>query len=293
MRRRLWVVAVLSWLLLVPGGRAEQPPRHFLWRVTSGGGAVAYLLGSLHVLTRDFYPLAPEIERAFAASKVLVEEVNLDEASDPAALVPVMAKAVFADGSSLEQAVSPGTFADVRARAEKAGVPLQLLQRMKPWMAAVALTVPVLQAAGFDPGLGIDRHFFDRARGRGMERRALEGMAFQLDRFNELSPALQEQLLRTTLAELDTQVAHVKDLAAAWASGNTAVLERLLLPTMRESPELYRRLLVERNHNWIPAIDACLEQDARCFIVVGAAHLVGPDGLPTLLERRGYRVEQR
>jgi hypothetical protein len=287
------VVVLLAWLLVVPGGAAQPSAKHFLWSVTNSGGAVAHLVGSLHVLTPDFYPLAAEIEQAFTASKVLVEEVDLDETGDPTSFVPMMAKAVFNDGGSLERVVSPATFAEVRTRAEKAGVPLQALQRMKPWMAAVALTVPILQAAGFDPNLGVDRHFFDEAKSRGMERRGLEGVASQLDRFNNLSPALQEQLLKTTLAELDTQVANVKDVATAWASGDTAALERLLLAAMRESPELYQRLLVERNQNWLPLIDACLQRDARCFIVVGAAHLVGPDGLPALLQKKGYRVEQR
>ena len=291
---RLAALAVLLVLSLGAGpAPAQATKKHFLWRVQDARGAVAHLAGSLHVLTPEFYPLSPVLEDTFAASKVLVEEIDLDEMSDPQQALTLVARAMFTDGRTLEQAVSKDTYEDVKRRAERAGVPVAALQRMKPWMAAVALATPMLQAAGFNTDLGIDKHFFDKAKARGMERRALESVAYQLDRFDQLSPALQEQMLKATLLDLDTQVANVKNVAAAWASGTTATIERLLLGAMLESPELYDRLLVERNQNWIAPIEACLQKDAGCFVVVGAAHLVGPHGLPALLQKKGYSVEQR
>ena len=125
-----------------------------------------------------------------------------------------------------------------------------------------------------------------------MKTEALETLAFQLDRFDQLPPKLQEDLLKATIEDLDTQVGGVKEMAEAWSTGDTAAMEKLALTAFLESPELYQRLLAERNRNWISHVDRCLQQNAGCFIVVGAAHLVGPDGLPTLLEKQGYRVTQ-
>jgi hypothetical protein len=167
------------------------------------------------------------------------------------------------------------------------------LQRMKPWLVAITLMAPTLQAAGFKPELGVDRHFFDRAKVSGMKRQALETLSYQLDRFDQLSPKLQEDLLRTTMADLDSEVTGVKEMAQAWAFGNVASMEKLTLAALQESPELYNLLLVERNHNWMPHVEACLKEKAGCFIVVGAAHLVGPDGLPVLLAKKGYKVTQQ
>ena len=82
-------------------------------------------------------------------------------------------------------------------------------------------------------------------------------------------------------------------MAQAWSFGNVAAMEKLTLDALKEAPELYQRLLVERNHNWIPHVETCLKQNAGCFIVVGAAHLVGPDGLPALLAKKGYKVTQQ
>jgi len=291
MRQRL--AAIAAGVLFVSVSMNAQTGKHFMWKVEDSSGAIAYLLGSLHVLTPEWYPLAEPINKAFAESKTLVEEVDIDETSDPTAMMAALAKAMLTEGRTLDQVVSPETFAEVKRRAEKSNLPMVALQRMKPWLVAITLMAPTLQAAGFKPELGIDRHFYDRAVDSGMKREALETFNYQLDRFDQLSPKLQEELLKTTMEDLDTEVSGVKDMAQAWGFGDTAAIEKLTLSALQESPELYQRLLVERNHNWVPRVEACLKEKRACFIVVGAAHLVGPDGLPTLLTKKGYKVTQQ
>ena len=272
---------------------AQTPSRHFLWKVEAPSGATAYLLGSLHVLTADAYPLPAPIDKAFAGSKTLVEEVDLDEMSDPMLMMAALSKAMLTGGQTLDQAISAETYAEVKKRAEAYGMPMAALQRMKPWLVAVTLMAPTLQAAGFRPELGIDRHFFDRAKQTGLKRQALETLAYQLDRFDQMPIKLQEELLKATIADLDTQVAGVKDMVRAWSSGDLGTIEKLTLSTFLESPELYQRLLLERNQNWVPFVERCLSENAGCFVVVGAAHLVGKDGLPALLAKKGFKVTQQ
>ena len=292
MRQRLILAGLLT-CSLVAGASAQTGKKHFLWKVEGPKGGVVYLLGSMHVLTPDFYPLAPEIQKAFAASTTLVEEVDIDEMSDPMQMMGALAKAMLTDGRTLEQLIAPATFADVKRRAEKGGLPMVALQRMKPWLAAISLMAPELQAAGFRPELGIDQHFFALAKKSGMKRKALETLAYQLDRFDEMPMKLQEEVLKTTLADLDTQSGNIAPIAKAWADGDTKALEVLMLGAFLESPEIYERLVVERNRNWIPTVDTCLEQNANCFIVVGAAHLVGPHAIPAMLQKKGYKVTQQ
>lgn len=287
------VAALVVLVLAAPTGSAQDVKKNFLWKVEGPGGAVAHLLGSLHVLTPEFYPLSAEINAAFAGSKTLVEEVDFDEMSDPAQMLGVMGKAMLTDGRTLDQLVAPSTFAEVSARAEKAGLPMMALQRMKPWLVAIMLLEPTLQAAGFKAELGVDKHFFDRAKAAGLKRQSLETVAYQLDRFDQLSPKLQEEMLVSGMKDIDAQVGNVKEMARQWAAGDVTALEKSLLVSFDDSRELYDRLLVERNRNWVPHVDGCLEQNAACFIVVGAAHLVGPDGLPTLLAKKGYKVTQQ
>ena len=292
MRHRALAAIVLFVFVTTPAF-AQKTGNQFMWKVEGPNGSTAYLLGSLHVLTPDFYPLSAAINKAFSESKTLVEEVDIDEMSDPMMMMAALSKAMLTDGRTLDQVIAPELFAEVKTRAEKAGLPMMALQRMKPWLVAITLMAPTLQAAGFKPELGIDRHFFDRAKDSGMKRQALETMAFQLDQFDTLPAKLQEEMLKSTLEDLDTEVSGVKDMAQAWTFGNVAAIEKLTLTSLQDAPELYQRLLVDRNRNWIPHVEACIKNNSGCFIVVGAAHLVGPDGLPTLLSKKGYKVTQQ
>jgi uncharacterized protein YbaP (TraB family) len=272
---------------------AQDAKKQFLWKVEGPNASVAYLLGSLHVLTPEFYPLSAAINKAFAASQTLVEEVDFDEMNDPAQMMNALGKAMLTDGRTLDQLVSPSTYAEVTRRAEKAGLPMMALQRMKPWLVAITLMGPTLQAAGFKAELGVDKHFFDRAKEAGLKRQSLETLAYQIDRFDQLSPKLQEEMLVSGMKDLDAQVGNVTEMAQQWAAGDVKALEKSLLLSFSDSRELYDRLLVERNRNWVPRVEACLQQNAGCFVVVGAAHLVGPDGLPALLAAKGLKVTQQ
>src|SRR5215211_4748983 len=176
MRHRL-CAAILS-LLFLSTPLLAQTPRNFLWKVEGEGGAVAYLLGSLHVLTPEWYPLNATINRAFTDSKVLVEEIDIGEAADPALMMSALMKAMLSDGRTLDQVIAPEVHAEVKRRAEKSGLPMMAIQRMKPWLVAITLMAPTLQAAGFKPELGVDRHFYDRAKTIGMKSQALETMSY-------------------------------------------------------------------------------------------------------------------
>jgi uncharacterized protein YbaP (TraB family) len=291
MRHRI-AITLLAFVL-VASPLFGQTGKSFMWKVEGEGGSAAYLLGSLHVLTPEWYPLNATINKAFTDSKVLVEEIDIGEAADPALMMSALMKAMLPAGQTLDQVIAPSLYAEVKRRAENSGLPMMAIQRMKPWLVAITLMAPTLQAAGFKPELGVDQHFYNRAVASGMKRQALETMTYQLDRFDQMSPKLQEDLLKSTMEDLDKEVAGVKEMAEAWGFGNVAAMEKMTLAGLKDSPELYSRLLVERNNNWMPQVETCLKERAGCFIVVGAAHLVGPDGLPAMLAKKGYRVTQQ
>jgi uncharacterized protein YbaP (TraB family) len=297
--RRLVLLLLLAIASATPSlsaqaaARAQAAQKHFLWAIKAPSAPPTYLLGSLHMLSADYYPLSPVIERAFAQSTVLIEEIDLDEVNNPMTTLQLLGKALLTDGRTLDQIIAPDLYKQVVVKAEAAGLPIAAIERMKPWMAAATLTTPSMQAAGFDPGLGIDKHFFDRAKQAGIERRALETVAYQFDRLDQLPPAQQEAFLRSVINDIDTQVSSVKTMADAWSRGDTKSLEQILLGAMRESPEIYERLLVERNRNWVAPVEVCIKQKQACFVVVGAAHLVGADSLVGLLQKKGYTVDQQ
>jgi hypothetical protein len=271
---------------------APAPAKHLVWRVSKGPRTVAFLVGSIHVLTRAVYPLPPVFDRVFEQSATLVEEVDLGASGDVSALLPTAAGAVFTDGQTLRTVLDVATFAQVEAKVAPTGMPMALVERMKPWLVAMLLVVPELSRAGFDPAQGLDRHYYERARAAGRAVRGLETAAYQVERLNGLPLPVQIDMLKATLDDVEAQVRSVDTIVTAWRGGDLDTLERLLLQSFRESPAIYQRLLVDRNRDWLPKIAQCEAEPAPCLVVVGGAHLLGADGLVTLLGAAGFTLEQ-
>jgi uncharacterized protein YbaP (TraB family) len=289
-----FVAAVLAVAAAVASMAAQTPStgRTFLWSA-SNGKSVVYLVGSVHMLTKDYYPLSPALDAAFEEADLLVEEIDFGQMMAPASQLEMLTRGMLPSGQSLETVLSAETFSQVKGRVTALGLPFEPLQRFKPWMLALTLLGFEWQKAGFDPALGLDRHFYDRAIAERKAIQALETLEFQLSRFDEMTTSEQDRLLVSTLKELDTQLASVTELADAWKAGDAPTIERIVLQALKDEPRLYRRLLIERNQNWLPAIEALFSRPGRALVVVGAAHLVGPDGLIEMLEAKGYTVEQR
>ncbi|SRR5258706_6993323 len=278
--------------VLASGAAAQTRGRSFLWKVQSGNN-VMYLAGSVHALTADAYPLNPAYERAFSASSSLVEEIDLAEA-DPLTGAPgLLAKGMFQDGRTFDKAVSRQTLALVQEKLKDSPLGLELIQPMKPWMVMLMIEALGSQAAGLDPELGLDKHFYNMATTGGKQVIGLETAESQMDRFDKMPEAMQEQMLRSELAEMDTEKSSLRSLLTAWQTGDAAAIEKMLLGAFSNNPTAYASLITERNRNWMPQLETCLKRSAPCFVVVGAAHIVGPQGLLAMLQQRGYRVEQQ
>jgi len=294
--RRLAACVLLVAAVGAPDAGAQPPGvtgSHFVWKVAHETRTVAWLVGSVHVLTKDVYPLPPVFERAFAESRTLLEEVDLGAASDPGAVLPLAAKAMMTDGRTLSALLDRETAALVEQKAAAAGLPMLVVDRMKPWLAAMTLAVPALQRAGYDPSLGLDRHFYDRAKAAARPVRGLETAASQLAALDSLPMPVQIDMLKAVLSDIDTQVGAVAEIVRAWQGGDVRVLEHLLLDEFRESPQVYQRVLVDRNRAWVPQIAACASEAIPCLVVVGGAHLVGPDSVVAMLKQAGFSVEQQ
>jgi uncharacterized protein YbaP (TraB family) len=278
---------------VAPAGHLAAAPaaRNFIWKATGKEGAI-YLVGSVHLLTKDFYPLSAAIETAYKDSDLLVEEVDLGEMQEPGSQFQMLSRGMLPSSQSLDKLVSPATFAAVSKRFSDIGMPIEPVKRFKPWLAALTLMAMEWQKAGFDADLGLDKHFYDRAKTDGKTVQGLETIDYQLARFDDMSPALQDRLLAETLKDIDTEQANLTRLVDAWRAGDAPGVERIVLKDLTQEAQLYQRLLVERNKNWLPKLEALFSRPRRAFVVVGAAHLVGPDGLISMLKAKGYTIEQ-
>jgi uncharacterized protein YbaP (TraB family) len=284
--------ALTAATLLASGATAQTRGRSFLWKVQSGGN-VMYLAGSVHALTADAYPLNPAYQRAFDASAALVEEIDLAEADPLNGGLSLLSKGMYQDGRTFSSAVSRDTTAMVERKLQNTPLALELIQPMKPWMVMLMLEALGSQAAGLDPSLGLDKHFYDLAGPKGKQVIGLETAASQMDRFDKMPERMQEQMLRSELAEMDTEQSSLRAILTAWQNGDAAAIEKMLLGSFSDNPTAYDSLITQRNRNWMPQLETCLKRSSPCFVVVGAAHIVGPQGLLAMLQARGYRIEQQ
>lgn len=293
--QRAVLFALVAVVVIVQTATAEDAkrgiPRNPIWRIQTENNRV-YLLGSIHLLKKEDYPLPDVLERAFEDSGKLVVEVNLNEIEDPTTQQVILSKGLNPEKRSLRQILSSETYELARKQAQAMGLEIGEFDLFKPWLLALTLTTLEMQRLGFDPRYGIDKYFFDKAKKANKEVLNLETAEYQIDRFNGMSAKMQETFLLQTLKEIGTIGKEFAEIVEAWKAGDTKALEATLLESFREFPGAYQQLVLERNSNWLPQIESFLKQTENYVIVVGAGHLVGKDGLIALLKTKGYSVEQ-
>lgn len=286
------MVCLLAQPAIVP---AQQAPtaktKHSLWRV-QGKESSLYLLGSIHFFKEELYPLPAPIERAYEKSEVVVFEMDLDAMTSPEGQMKVLQAGRLPEGDSLRDHLSAETYAELQKYLKSAIGSGNVLDPLRPWVAALTLVSIELQKLGYNPEHGVDRHFFDRARRDKKKIVPLETMEFQLRLFAGLTAEEQESMLKETLAEISRFEKVVADLVSAWKTGDAEKLDALILSEMRQFPRLYEKLLTERNQQWLKPLEKLLAGPQDVFVVVGAGHLVGKGSVLELLRKQGYKIEQ-
>jgi uncharacterized protein YbaP (TraB family) len=194
-------------------------------------------------------------------------------------------------GETLSSHLAPDIYQQALKQTQHYGLPVDAISRMRPWMVAVTLMQQSLASAGYQADLGVDEHFMQQATRLGTPIRSLERAPEQLAYLANMGD-LETEFLKSTLEQSATVQQEIPKLMQAWLDGDGPLLQKLLNEE-EGSPQLQdfmqRRLLKERNHNWLPKLLAMPERNQ--FMVVGALHLYGPDGILNLLRQQGYQVQ--
>lgn len=265
--------------------------KNFLWMVQSKTGTV-YMLGSIHLLKKEIYPLNKKIEDAFEKSNVLAVEANINDIGqiDIQKLIEI---AFYPENDSLEKHVSRETYEIIKKEFGGLGLPIEFINKQKPWLLALTLTSLELLQLGFDPNYGIDMHFLSNASGKKILE--LESLDYQINLFSRFSDEDQELFLLYTLKDLKMLGQEVDKLIHAWTSGDTKSMESIITKSIKEDKRMssiYEKLIYERNRNMASRIEEFLKTKETHFVIVGAGHLVGNKGIIEILKRKGYHVEQ-
>lgn len=288
---RILAAALLSWLSLSAAAAPADTGKHFLWRV-SKGDAVIYIAGSIHVLRKSDYPLPDIMESTFKSSAGLVEEIDLTRFDPESAQLQMMQLGGYPEGHSLKTDLPPALYSRVTALAKEQKVDMEMLDPMKPWLASIVLLDNQLVHKGFDPTSGVDIHFADEAETAHKPVVGLESASFQLGMLAKLPEQAQETMLVQSLSDASNTNQQMDAMMDAWHRGDTTVLAKEQQEEFGAYPDIYQVILVRRNNAWIPKLENLAASGKQYFVVVGALHLVGPDGVLASLEKDGYKIEQ-
>jgi uncharacterized protein YbaP (TraB family) len=266
--------------------------KNFLWKVQSRSATV-YLLGSIHFLKEDIYPLHKTIENAYESSNNLVVEANINELGK-LDLKMLTERAFYKSEDHLEKHVSPETYRLVKKETGTLGIPVELIRMQKPWFLALSLQAMELTRLGYDPQYGVDYYFLKKAQGK-KRILELESLDEQLGLLSGFSDNEQEQLLLYTLKTLNSMGGQVEALVRAWISGDSLAMESILADAVIRDASIapiFGKLFDERNLRMTSKIDGYLNSNGSYFVIVGAGHLVGKRGIIELIKSKGYVVEQ-
>jgi uncharacterized protein YbaP (TraB family) len=262
-----------------------------VWKITKGGATV-YLGGTCHVLRASDFPLPTEFDVAFDASSKLFFETDLARLQSAEMQEIVMKRGFFTDGTTLKSVLTPEAWAQVSGYATRAGLPLAQVMRMRPWFFTVMITMLELQKIGVSAE-GVDAHYFKKAAVAGKATGELESFEDHVNFLVNLGAGHESEMISNSITELEELPEQIGKLLAAWKSGDLPQLDEHLLKEMREKyPAIFQALLVDRNRNWQPTIERLFTTPETEFVLVGAGHLAGAEGLIAVLKQNGYTVQQ-
>ncbi|MNC09340.1 TraB family protein [compost metagenome] len=283
MRFHRTLLSLLLWLLLPLNAFADPA----FYRI-SKGNEQHWLLGSIHAGKPSLYPLPDPIERAWQQSHALVMEVDMTHISQ-AQWQEMGAITRLVDGKTLKDHLPMDLYRRTLIAAGQNGLTEAMLAPLRPWFAAITLTQAALERTGYRGEFGVDQHFAKRANDGGKPIIGLETLLEQLGYLASVGDN-QTLMLESTLDELPELEKGFTEVMAAWQNGDQATLINLLKEEMappKLQAWLEQTLLAERNRNWVKKWPGLPNES---FIVVGALHLYGEQGLLALLEQQGWRI---
>jgi uncharacterized protein YbaP (TraB family) len=284
-RKRRWLLAF--GLLGSLTAHAGSP----VWAI-HGDHNTVYLAGSVHLLKASDSALPSAFSRAYAESKELVMELDIDKVDPMEAGGWMMEHGMLKEGTTLRSTIGDERYRRVSTEASRLGIPMEAVDQLEPWVLALQLTELQYMRLGFDPQQGVEQQLQNRAHQDGKPIRGLETMEEQLGVLQGMSYSDQARFLDLTVTEMNDAEKDTQVVICAWRSGDAAKLASLLSDEYKTFPALYRVLVTDRNKRWIPQIEAFLHEKQDYFVIVGALHLVGDGGLLELMRRDGFKAEQ-
>jgi len=230
----------------------SENEKTFLWQIQSNTN-ISYILGSIHFLKKEMYPINKKIENAFEESDVLVVEANLSIDKIAEATLLIMQRGMYTGDETLKKNISKRTYTLAEKKLKEYGMDISNFQKFKPWLLSMTITNFEIIKLGLDPNFGIDKYFLDKALNR-KEILELEGAEFQVNLLDSFSAEQQDKFLFYTLNETSKSKKEVEQMVNAWSEGDASEMEKFLYENIQKFPGLkyiYKKLIDDRNKKMV------------------------------------------
>ncbi|MBB6520891.1 TraB/GumN family protein [Pseudoteredinibacter isoporae] len=277
----------LCCLCLSISAHANSP----VWKISKNGHHF-YLGGTIHLLANSDYPLPSAFDKAYAEASTLVFETDIEKMKATSNQTELLRKLLYPSGENLRQKLKPETYQRLDNFFATRGVPTSEITRFRIGMTVMTLTLIELRRNGLAEE-GVDMFFMKKARNDKKTLDSLEELNAHMDFIANMGKGQEDEMIRQTLDDLEQMPAMIRDMKAAWRSGNNKQLSDIAIREWKaEFPNVFKRLLTDRNNDWMQEL-AQYNNDADVeFVLVGALHLVGEDGLLAQLKKNGHTLEQ-
>ena len=262
-----------------------------VWKAQKNN-SIIYLGGTFHMLRETDYPLPPEFDKAYKASEIVVFETDICKFEDPSTQQKLLTKAMYDDGSTFDKHLSAKSYGELSTYCESNGIPLNAYNQLKPSMLIVTLTVMEFMKLGVTQQ-GVDMFFYGLANKDKKVVEGLETVDEQINSIVSMADGNEDEFVTYSIRDMKTVKQEFKNLANAWRNGDAKQLDALMVTELKtQQPKLYKKLITDRNKNWLTLIEADQKTHQTKFVLVGVGHLVGPDGIIEALKEKGYKVDK-
>ena len=269
--------------------------KSLLYKVSSKTSTV-YILGSIHLAKPEIYPLSSEIEKAYNSSDILVLELDPTSAQSAQTIQSsIVSLGMYPQGKTLRTELSSKTYMALKKYTANVGMPIEKMEKMRPWVVMLQLSVVEMMRLGYSPDLGIDQHFLNKTKQDNKPIIELETAQEQMALLAKDDKAFQDKLLFYTLKDMKKLEPMLDEMFHSWKTGNASSFDKMMSKSIDDDPsliEIYDDLITKRNYKMTKRVEGFLHTNKNYFVVVGSGHVVGSEGIVSLLEKEGYKVTQ-
>jgi len=289
------LLGLIAVLILVVDLYAKE---NFIWEIENNEVKL-YLLGSIHLMKDEMYPLDPRIEEAFLESDILVVEADPANIDQDKVNQMIAEKGLYPEGKSLATELAPKLYMQVDSVFAEFNVPVSRIEKYRPWLVCLNIGLLSLNKLGYKKELGIDVHFITSAKERQMEILELESADIQIEVLSSFPKEHQVDYLEYILKNTESIEETINAMIKTWQNGDVEKMEKNTKQRMLEKAdeltgvkEYYTNLFPQRDAEIFRKLDNYLKgsEDKTYFVIVGAGHLVGDDGLLKMMEDKGYKL---